>query len=55
MVSGYGVLCEVYEAGFGASTGAADQAAVTFKARATNRFRFIDMPELGLPMHAYAR
>lgn len=56
MVSGYGVLCEVFEAGTtGGAPGDEEPASLTFKARANHRFRFLDMPEVGLPMHVYAR
>lgn len=56
MVSGYGVLCEVFEAGMtGADPGDEELASLSFKARANHRFRFLDMPETGLPMHMYAR
>lgn len=48
LVSGYGVLCEVYEAG-------ARRTAVTFKARARHRFRLLDMPRRPVPLHDYIR
>ncbi|XP_012543838.1 protein cereblon isoform X2 [Bombyx mori] len=51
-VSGYGALCEVYEAALG---GAAEPAALSFKARATHRFRFCHMPKSSVPIHLYAR
>lgn len=56
MVSGYGVLCEVFEAGMtNGAPGDDEPPSLTFKARANHRFRFLDMPEMGLPMHIYAR
>ncbi|XP_030034498.1 protein cereblon isoform X2 [Manduca sexta] len=67
LVSGYGVLCEVFEAGLGsglsAGLGAArgaeperePPAALSFKARATHRFRFLNMPKHSVPIHLYAR
>ncbi|XP_013197741.2 protein cereblon [Amyelois transitella] len=50
LVSGYGVLCEVFEAG-------SDEppAALTFKARANHRFRLLDMPTHSVPIHIYTR
>ncbi|KAM3958326.1 protein cereblon isoform 1-T1 [Aphomia sociella] len=53
MVSGYGVLCEVFEAGLGSDSDA--PSSLTFKARANHRFRFVDMPKESVPIHVYAR
>ncbi|CAK1542782.1 unnamed protein product [Leptosia nina] len=50
-VSGYGVLCEVFEAG---EANGAPQT-LTFKARANHRFRFKDMPKQSQPIEAYSR
>ncbi|XP_049878734.1 protein cereblon-like [Pectinophora gossypiella] len=52
MVSGYGVLCEVFEAALGEGS---PPTSLSFKARACHRFRFVDMPDHGVPMHLYAR
>lgn len=54
MVSGYGVLCEVFEVGSG-GPGDDEPASLSFKARANHRFRFREIREIGLPMHIYAR
>ncbi|CAH2056000.1 unnamed protein product, partial [Iphiclides podalirius] len=53
MVSGYGVLCEVFETRVSErETAGAEGAALTFKARATHRFRLVERAQ---PMHAFAR
>lgn len=53
VVSGYGVLCEVFEAG--TETGVDERTAMTYKARATQRFRLTRLPKLSVPMHAFSR
>ncbi|KAI5631997.1 yippee zinc-binding/DNA-binding /Mis18, centromere assembly domain-containing protein [Phthorimaea operculella] len=62
MVSGYGVLCEVYEASLGEPPPPSPPSprdrtppGLTFKARASHRFRFVDMPKRSIPMHLYSR
>ncbi|KAJ2945064.1 hypothetical protein O0L34_g9122 [Tuta absoluta] len=59
MVSGYGVLCEVYEASLGEPPppppSPRSPPGLTFKARASHRFRFVDMPKRSIPMHLYSR
>ncbi|CAH0719350.1 unnamed protein product, partial [Brenthis ino] len=50
LVSGYGVLCEVFEAG-----DAEAQRALSFKARATHRFRCLNVAKNSVPIHAYTR
>ncbi|CAH2088180.1 unnamed protein product [Euphydryas editha] len=64
LVSGYGVLCEVYEVsaggegGEGGERGARGEDAprtVSFKARATHRFRCLNMPKHSVPIHVYSR
>ncbi|XP_059050217.1 protein cereblon [Achroia grisella] len=53
MVSGYGVLCEVFEAGL--AEGQDAPSSLTFKARANHRFRFVEMPKRSVPIHIYKR
>ncbi|XP_052752757.1 protein cereblon isoform X2 [Galleria mellonella] len=53
MVSGYGVLCEVFEAGL--VDGQDAPSSLTFKARANHRFRLLDMPKRSVPIHIYKR
>ncbi|XP_045778653.1 protein cereblon-like isoform X2 [Maniola jurtina] len=67
MVSGYGVLCEVYERGGSESDedaeGEGEMAgdwrrpwtSRSFKARATHRFRCKQMPKHAVPIHAFDR
>ncbi|XP_068623212.1 protein cereblon-like isoform X2 [Battus philenor] len=55
MVSGYGVLCEVFEAGVIAAAPGVGPQTLSLKARANHRFRLVDMPKHALPMHVYAR
>ncbi|CAG4960505.1 unnamed protein product [Colias eurytheme] len=51
VISGYGVLCEVFEA---SGTDVASQV-LTFKARANHRFRFLEMPKYSQPIDIYHR
>lgn len=53
LVSGYGVLCEVFEAGVGADD--EPPRTLSFKARATHRFRCLHMPKHSVPIHMYSR
>ncbi|KAJ0172843.1 hypothetical protein K1T71_011982 [Dendrolimus kikuchii] len=53
LVSGYGVLCEVFEAGVSVEQEAPPS--LTFKARANHRFRFLDMPKHSVPIRIYSR
>ncbi|KPJ14693.1 Protein cereblon [Papilio machaon] len=55
MVSGYGVVCEVYEAGSAGAGPARGNTALSCKARARHRFRLLDMPKHPVPMHSYTR
>ncbi|XP_045453726.1 protein cereblon-like [Melitaea cinxia] len=58
LVSGYGVLCEVFEVSArGEAAGARPDPprTVSFKARATHRFRCLDVPKHSVPIHVYSR
>ncbi|XP_053616631.1 protein cereblon-like isoform X2 [Plodia interpunctella] len=51
LVSGYGALCEVFEAQETPDT----PLSLAFKARASHRFRIKDMPKQKVPIHMYNR
>ncbi|KAL0879144.1 hypothetical protein ABMA27_002939 [Loxostege sticticalis] len=55
VVSGYGVLCEVFESGARESRGGDRYEPLTLKARAHHRFRFKDMPKHAVPIHVYSK
>ncbi|XP_013171539.1 PREDICTED: uncharacterized protein LOC106120709 isoform X2 [Papilio xuthus] len=55
MVSGYGVVCEVYEAGTAGAGEARGNTALSFKARARHRFRLLHPPDHPAPLHSYTR
>ncbi|XP_072945321.1 protein cereblon isoform X2 [Epargyreus clarus] len=58
LVSGYGVLCEVFEAGGPEQQPDAlgdPHLALSCKARAVHRIRFADMPKYSVPIDLYAR
>lgn len=55
-MSGYGVLCEVYEVSVGGEGPRQESLnAVSFKARATHRFRCLNVPKHSVPIHVYSR
>ncbi|XP_046970638.1 protein cereblon-like [Vanessa cardui] len=56
LVSGYGVLCEVFEADAGVGEGEGEgPRSLSFKARATHRFRCVHVPKQSVPIHAFSR
>lgn len=57
VLSGYGVVCEVFEAALGdpAAGGGGQPSSVSFKARAVHRFRLKDMPKRAVPVALYNR
>lgn len=50
-ISGYGVLCEVYEMGVNRH----DDNPTSYKARANHRFRLVNMPKLSVGIAAFSR